>query len=313
MPTFFSDDSFWNQPLSPTCRPDPRSDDMLALLRERSGEGDRGFWLNLETWTIPVYEVDSTTPLRRVHEVETFRDGPCPFHHGSDFVNPVPIPDHAIPDPERDSHLAVVDRSRNLVWDMWGARTRDDGEWESFTGMTYALDGPGVFSPSQFSRARDGDSIHSHGPSRAAGVPAVGGLIMREELESGRIDHRLSFATCANALKQFVHPPACWTDGQREGGIPEGALVQLDPSLDVDSLGLTPSACTIARTLQVYGAVNVDNCGGKAIYGEGLYGDPERSWHGLLTEDALTGIALSHYRILEIGTTVNKGNRKRKR
>jgi hypothetical protein len=41
--------------------------------------------------------------------------------------------------------------------------------------------------------------------------------------------------------------------------IPEGARVQLDPALDLNSLGLTGWQKTIARALQVYGMYLVDS------------------------------------------------------
>jgi hypothetical protein len=58
--------------------------------------------------------------------------------------------------------------------------------------------------------------------------------------------------------------PATGSDGWSTlaGAIPEGARVQLDPSLDLDSLGLTPWQKTIARALQEYGMLLVDTGGG---------------------------------------------------
>jgi hypothetical protein len=49
--------------------------------------------------------------------------------------------------------------------------------------------------------------------------------------------------------------PATSSDGQSSGAdtIPEGARLQLDPSLDLSTLGLQPWQRTIARALQQYG------------------------------------------------------------
>jgi hypothetical protein len=308
MKRFFSGDSFWNTPLSAQPEIDPRSDHCIRLLQELCPHG--GFWINEDYWTIPVYEVTKDTPQRQVLQREVQpgekhvpRSG---FRHGPGFGPLIPVPgQHCIPSREGDAHLAFVDYERRLAWDMWAAQWRADGELESFTGMAYSLDGPGVFDPALFP-AKDGESIHCYGPSRHAGVPAIAGLIMYEELRQGRIDHKLSFASCVNAFKEFVYP-AIWGDGKLPGGIPEGAVLQLDPALDLDRFALSPAARTIARALQDYGMVDVDWGKGAAIYAEGLWGQPDRSWAGLLNGPDLVAIPFAHYRLLKLPPITGKG------
>ena len=305
MRRFFSADSFWNRPIARDPDIEPDSDRMMGLL---AGDTSGGFWLNIKRWTIPVYEVGSKTPRRAVSL--RFAKDPAAHDcvgHGPGFGDDVPIPDDAKPDPEADAHLAVVDLHSNLAWDMWGAARRPDGEWESGTGMVYAIDGSGVFERDLFP-VKDGQSIHRYGPSRASGVPAIAGLIMHHEVAAGRIQHKLAFACKRNAFKKFVYPPACWTDGHLDFGIPEGAVIQLDPELDIDGLGLRPDAWAVARALQDFGAVNVDNGGGNALYGEGLYGHPGKSWDGLLDEADLLSINVRHFRVLRSGCIVRMGD-----
>jgi len=268
---WFSADSFWNTPVAADAEPDLNSDRWIELL---AGERDPNFWLNLDKWTIPIYEVDERTPTRQVipHQMKHWQNR---SGHGASFRQPVPIPDHAIPDPMQDSHIALVDYGRRIIWDMFFAHRSEDGAWDSMTGMTYDMDGDGVFRDGEFA-VQDGESIHLYGPGRAAGVPIVAGLIMFDEILAGRIDHKLAFATGCNALQQYVFP-ATWTDGFTEGGLPEGCVIQLDPSLDLDTLNLSPAARVIAVALQRFGAVNVDVAGGSVIYAEGLYGQDKRS------------------------------------
>ena len=326
MSRFFHDASFWNQAIDPNPAIDPESRAMLAFLAKGD---DRGFWLNLTRWTIPIHEADDATPRRRVHRRLRLpiqgghavasadpQIGPL-VGHGDDFLadaeaGRIPIPAHARPDPERDSHMALVDWKNGWIWDMWAARLRPDGEWECNSGMKYRADGPGVFDRAEFA-VRNGESIHPYGPSRAAGVPALAGTIMHDEVLAGRIRHKLAFATQCSALQRFVHPPACWTDGGWPEGLPEGAVVQREPSLDLESLDLSPAAKVVARALQEYGAVNVDVCGGHALYGQGLYADPlKRTWNGLLEENALVGLKLRHYRVLRMDGIVSQGQGPRK-
>jgi hypothetical protein len=306
MKRFFSENSFWNTPLPPHPEIDPRSEHSIRLLEANVPRG--GFWINY--WTIPVYQVTHETPLRRVHQREvqpgeTYKPS-SGFRHGPGFGPLIPLPDQkVVPSREADGHLALVDDERRFAWDMWGARWRADGELESFTGMSYSLDGPGLFDPALIP-AKAGESTHWYGPSRAIGVPAIAGLIMHEELLQGRIDHKLSFATCVNAFKEFVFP-AIWGDGQTPGGIPEGAVLQLDPTLDLDRFALSPGARTIAHALQEYGMVNVDGGKGAAIYAEGLWGHSDRSWAGLLSDQDMVSIPFKHYRLLKLPPITPKG------
>lgn len=321
MTRFFSDSSFWNQSIEPNPALDPDSRRLLDFLAKHDA---RGFWLNLHRWTIPIYEVDVSTPRRRVHRRYHARSGGSfarslaylhakhPMGHGRDFAADaeaglIPLPAAAHPDPEDDGHIALVDRDNGWIWDMWAARIRPDGEWECNSGMKYRAAGSGVFDRAEFA-VSDGESIHPYGPSRAAGVPALAGTVMHEEILSGRIAHKLAFATQCSAFRRFLHPPACWTDGGWADGLPEGAVVQLDPALDLEKIGLSSAAKVIARALQEYGAVNVDVCGGHSLYGEGLYNDPRgRTWEGLLEEDALVGLGLENFRVLKMDNIVEQG------
>jgi hypothetical protein len=313
---FFAADSYWNTPIGPAPAIAPESEGLLALM---AAKANNGFWLNLDYWTVPVYDVGPETPRHQVRQFlsaahrgvpgwQGSTDPESPRHHRGqtpDF-NPVPIPAQAVPSREDDAHLALVDWRTLTAWDLLGAGRRPDGGWVSCTGIRYRLDGPGVFEPERFP-IRDGESIHYFGPGRASGVPIVAGLIMRWEVAAGRIEHRLAFSTPCSALGRFIHPPAIWTDGPWPDGIPEGAVVQLDPALDLDPFALTSGARAVARALQEYGAVNTDTGGGNALYGEGLWAQPGRQWAGLLTDTALMRIPLKHYRVLRLANVITRG------
>jgi hypothetical protein len=63
MKRFFSATSFWNQPIGPNPAIDPESSQLVDFMAKAD---NRGFWLSLHKWTIPVYEVDRNTPRRKV-------------------------------------------------------------------------------------------------------------------------------------------------------------------------------------------------------------------------------------------------------
>jgi hypothetical protein len=319
VPRFFSGDSYWNQPIGPDPQIDPRNDFYLGEL----AKGPFGnFHLNLHEYTIPVYEAGPETPRRTVHQRDISdaqrQGGGCRwdngswssrkkwFSHGPGFGREVPIPPGVRPDPASDAHLAIVDWSARTAWDMWACRIRPDGEYESYTGMVYSLDGTGIWNTSDFNPT-DGDSIHFHGPSRAAGVPIIAGLVMYDEVMAGRIEHKLSYATWHNAWQKFVFP-ATWTDGFCDDGLPEGATMQLDPALDLGKFRLSPVAKIICRALQEYGMVNVDVARGNVIYGEGLWDQPGKSWHGMVDEEELKQIPMECFRVLRLENVVNRGD-----
>ena len=311
MKRFFSDDSFWNQPIAPDAETDKRSDDLLTRMEDKPGGP---FWINCVEYAIPVYEVDDSTPRHDILQWELEPRHLAPnwaprkkyWSHGPGFGKDVPIPDNAMPDPANDMHMALVDWQRGKVWDMWACRRRPDGRWESRTGMLYDAFGSGVWKTSDFP-VQDGESIHFHGPGRASGVPIVAGLAMRWELLAGLVEHKIAMATFLSSSREFVFP-ATWTDGNSERGLPEGAVMQLDPALDLKQYDLSPAAEALARAMQVYGMVNVDGAGGNVVYAEGLYGKGESSWDGIMSPDELKRIPLDRYRVLKLGPITTMGD-----
>jgi hypothetical protein len=310
---FFSADSFWNRPIPRDARTDARNEQYLKCL---ATEPTGGVHINASKFTIPVYDVDARTPLRRIRQKATTPEQQAKavnarreFRHGPGFGPDVPIPDGAVPDPAGDHHAAFVDWERGMAWDVWGGEKLPDGAWESWTGMTYSIDGPGVFRIEDLP-AELGDSIHYHGPSRAAGVPAIAGLAMHHEVVAGRIEHKLAMAARHNAYQEFCFP-ATWTDGRFPGGLPEGAVVQLDPDLDLGPFDLKPGARTIARALQEYGMVNVDGAAGTVVYAEGIYHDPSKSWDGWFDEQELKRIPIERFRVVALPPVTARGDGRR--
>ncbi len=143
---FFSDSSFWNQPIPADPEIDPQSEHWIGLLKtEPSGNN---FGINATKWTVPVYYADSNTSRYDIglhflsdNEKDTWMTEREHFGHGPNFGKNVPIPEYATPDPEQDAHFAVVDWHNRVAWDMWGLENVSGDEWITNTGMKYSLDG----------------------------------------------------------------------------------------------------------------------------------------------------------------------------
>jgi hypothetical protein len=314
---FFSADSFWNQKIPADAVTHPKSDYWISLLK--TDQTCKPFIINIDSYTIPVYEVDEKTPRQVVKPLSSMPDaaegrpegeGVKHIHQHPSFQGqPVPIPENLAPSPGTDQHVAIVDYAAGKMWDMWYVKRLPDGSWASNTGMITDINGPGVYTREQVYPYGDGRYV---GPGRAAGVPVAAGLIMHHEVKAGAIEHKLAGAVRFVAHGEYIFPPAWSIDGAFPGGIPEGAIIQLDPKLDLSRFDLTPEERVIARAMQEYGIVIVDFAGASVVYAEGLWYDPKRKWGPELRRSHEAGgiqsIPLDHYRVIQSGQTLRKPN-----
>lgn len=257
----FSADSPWNQAIPEGAALHPQSAALVDHLRTSSPYGE-GFGINIQPWGVPVYWADAATPLAMVST-----DMPGTEGFGAS-PTAVPIPAGAAPDPEADGHMCVVDRVNGRVWDFYQARDQGGGTWGCTLCAASELGGTGVRPPKNGAQAWQ----LSHG-SRACGFPLIAGLITVEELEAGRIEHALVLAY-PGIRSRYYTPPASTAQAtfgaiSPDWGVPCGGRVRLDPSVDVEALGLSPSGLAIARALQVYGAYVGDYSGSISLYADG--------------------------------------------
>jgi hypothetical protein len=192
---------------------------------------------------VPVYFASASTPRYRVSCTEPW--GTCPLS----AVGLVPVPNGAVPAPGADHAMVVVDRAANRDYEFWEA-SKSSGSWSAGWGGVEALDGDGI-------RSVEG-SPGATGP----GDSSISGLTLISELQQGHIDHALTFVTSHTCASTFRYP-AIKTDGHKSMPcIPEGARIQLDPSINVDAIaGITPGEKMIAHALQTYGAYCHDTGG----------------------------------------------------
>ena len=234
----FAADSAWNTELPADPVLDPRSGPMVASVLQ-----DARAVANIYEFGDPVFTADAQTPTATVDCTMSWGD--CPLEGRL-----LRIPAEARPSPGSDGRVIVVDLVDRTSCDFWQASRVDATHWTTSWGTCADLDG-------------DGRATSGSGGATGAGVNALTGVVRTFEMRNLEIPHALSVATNNSCAGEFRYP-ATKTDGHssRADCIPEGARLQLDPSIDVDAIpGITPGERAIARALQIYGAINRDNSG----------------------------------------------------
>jgi hypothetical protein len=171
-------------------------------------------------------------------------------------LNAVPIPAGAHAAAGGDEQLVVYQPGTDTMWELWLAQHEADG-WHAAWGgvMTNVSTNPGYFPP----------------PFGATGtsLPVISGVMTVHELETGEINHALAIAIPNTAAGSFTWP-AQRSDGHTTGptAIPEGTHFRIDPSLNLNTLGLSPLALAMAKAAQRYGLIVRDTAGNVTFYGE---------------------------------------------
>jgi hypothetical protein len=277
----FAARSPFNRRISRRPHIDRDSGPMVAGL-ERS-VSEEGATITSRMFTVPLYSAGPGTPRRRVRLTAPWRPRNAMLR--------VPLPANASPDPSSDGHLAVIDRQTGCEYDFWQFRRTRRG-YAATWGNAINVDGSGVY-PRGYS-------------ARGSGFALTAGVVLPRELVRGRIDHALLLSYPGTRSGGPVHP-ATESDGRTRGrgALPEGARLQLDPSLDLDTLGLQGYERTIARALQVYGAI-VGDTGGRgvsfyAVHPMSVSADP---YAAILPDEEypqLQGIPFGRMRVLNLG------------
>jgi hypothetical protein len=197
-----------------------------------------------ETGT-PVWESSPGDPFNDVECTEAW--GTCQL-----TKQPIQIPSNAQGAGGSDGSMVVINQTTHTGYDFWRASRTSSTSWTTAWGTSFSLQGSGT-----------------GGGATGAGVPLLAGLPRLNEITRGQIDHALGFIsdnTCASVYRY----PASKTDGKAKTSncIPEGARIQLDPSINVDAIpGITPGEKIVARALQTYGAYCKDTGGAKLAFG----------------------------------------------
>lgn len=223
---FFAANSFLNQPVPPNAAVDPRSANWVAALLHHPDV--KGIDVNEDIWTTAVYHAPAGTPTQTVAVRNSRKSIDVPY-----------LP-HFRPTQDSDAHIAIIDDTNGCEYEFQSFKPES---MSAIAQATYRVD--------------TGSGGHVSGPAHSGGeLSYLAGLITPEDVRAGVIDHALRFAIPINA-PTYVYP-GTRSDGTIPGGVPEGIRIQLDPSLDLRTLSLTPFQRMVATALQRYGAFDAD-------------------------------------------------------
>jgi hypothetical protein len=281
----------FNQVIPANPQLDPRSASYVRLLSRSKNE--KGFVLSVKEWTVPAYFAQRGTARYDVR----ISGQPPGAHYDPNFVHDVPrimhdvpIPANARPDPMEDAHLSVIDPATRCEYDLYGAELTASGWTAKWANVN--------------STAKSG--IYPFGLStRGTGFAPLAGMIWPAELRSGRINHALVFAFPYTRSGGPAYP-ATASDGKTKlaAALPQGARVQLDPALDLDSLYLTTYERTIAVALQRYGMYLGDTGGALALYAVSPQSFDTNPYAELIPDEPyvfLNKIPVGRFRVLKTG------------
>ncbi len=285
----YSDDSPWNTPIGPTPEYHPRSDGFVQRIEVPLTSDPTQF-------SYPVYRVDEDTPRRTVRLDGWFSNvvngGNLLLNQRAGTVD-LPIPEGARPSAGEDAQIVLYNEETDEEWGASVLRESDDGTFDAFNAYHYDTAWT-AFVPFD----EDGRPIFARG----AGIPYLAGLIRPCEVEQGLIDHALAFSF--DAPRDAFVPPASKSDGASSThlDVPEGARLQLDPTIseaEISAWGCRGPCLAVARALQKYGMIVVDNAGRSKIYFEF---DGTAHWNGRVQASTVSPIPVDRLSVLAFDT-----------
>jgi hypothetical protein len=294
---WYAPTSLWNTPIGPHPRLAQNNSSLVAALSKTSSIGVA------YDYTPAIWYASASTPKVPVR---------IDFPHCNASTVWVPIPRGAIPDSSSEGQLLIAQFGTGIEFDFYRAQSpgrppkssvyyprpcRTVNEWTAAKVVTTNW---------------QSGSGELHSGVRGSGTPEGAGTILPRDTQQppgATWDHALAMAyqnTCSIAMSWCPRvAPATAGDGtctDRSKCLPEGARLQLDPSIDCSTWPLLSYEWQrqLCRTLQVYGGIVVEtNRSGPTI------GD---QWHGSLRgytwpwlrdrELNLPRAVLSYFRVL---------------
>lgn len=285
---FFRLHSTWYEKIPANPSINPRSQEIMNYLNSFTASLSKTY----SSFSHPIFYAQSDTPIVTVTGV-----GPAAIALG---WNKVPIPDEARPagyglSGYHDGHLIVISADRKYAWEMYQANRISGTQWTAAILRKWDLENSdGLSTPYDFL-----------GAVRLCPAPLLHGLVTYEEMQRGYIDHAMAVTAHTQANPYWAPYPGEKSVGGSDQTRPDSGIVacmriQLDPSVNIDSLNLSPGGKVVAKALQEYGMIVTDGASKSDfdIYFESMDFRPDGvRWGGQLPD--LSNIPKDKLRIVD--------------
>lgn len=244
-PKFFPSNNPWNIKVD---QAPVRSDSSLIISNMAPNAGlHRDF--GLSDSGIPINYINNDTPS--VLKTITY-GGPEYYPDESDGIGPISVPNIVEIEAGSDEHLLIVNLVDNTLHEFWRAKVTitniECGTYAKFDLTSNTLRPVGWTS------------------ADAAGLPITPGLIRKEELDIGYINHAIRF-TMVNTRRAITLPATHYASSKTNQYLPPmGLRVRLKQSVNI--LGFDPQTQIILKAMKEYGMILADNGGNWFFQGE---------------------------------------------
>jgi hypothetical protein len=257
--TIFPADNAWNQDISSL----PVDANSVQILNSYASSGVKadfgsGLWDNAPIGIPFVVVCGSQQKVQIV-----FRSNGYDGNYGDESdPGPYPIPMNAPieGDGQGDSHVLVVDKDNDILYELYNASVNGD-HWEASSGAVFNL---------------ASDALRPDGwtSADAAGLPIFPGLVKYDEVASGAIHHAIRFTLASSNVKPAYISPATHKVNSSGGqySIPFGGKIRLKANFDVS--GFPVNDQVILNALKKYGLILADI--GSNMY---ISGAPDERWN----------------------------------
>ncbi len=284
---FFKQNSTWHEkiPANPSITPNSANyvADVIAL--------GSTLGTNYREYGTPIFYANSSTPRYNIPVTSSYAGVKQVIYDNNWNLN-VSIPSNFNTTGSSDGFTTVINTDTNEVWDFRHPVVPSPGTITSTDQICkHNLNDDGIGQPSTWATCI------------VSANPYLHGLITYEEIQAGVINHALAFGyNSAKIDSTGVYPlKSANSNGlnTNQWALLLGMRLQLDPSIDVNSLSLNRYGKIVAKAMQEYGMIFVVNTGhDNLLFAENLAFDPNgRSWTGIISD--LNAIPLNRLRVVD--------------
>ncbi|MCE9614650.1 MAG: VCBS repeat-containing protein [Lentisphaerae bacterium] len=250
----FPADNIWNTPVDalPVDANSAAYVNTIGATRGVHADFGSGTW-NGGPIGIPFTSVPGTQPRVPITFYYPDESDPGPY--------PIPptVPIEGGPQSGGDRHILIIDRDRQVLYEVYDAHPQPDGSWQAGSGAIFDLNS-NALRPAEWTSAD------------AAGLPIYPGLVRYDDVAAGEIRHAIRF-TAPQTRHAYAwparHQASSLTGTQYP---PMGQRFRLKASYNIS--GFSPAVQVILRAMKTYGIILADN--GSSWF---ISGAPDSRWN----------------------------------